>query len=314
METVSVVIPAFNAEKFIGETLQSALAQTYRALEIIVVDDGSTDRTAELSESLAGIRVIRQANAGPGSARNTGIRAASGDWIAFLDSDDLWDRRKTQCQLRYATSDVGVIHANRFHSITFGSLWNRQACISPSGAMVRKQALLDVAGFEEGLEIIGVEDLNLCLKIALTNWRITPSEQGLFTRRRHGSNISANENRMLKAEIANLNWIGQRIRCPQVNWLKTASRLEYALNLISIGDPREAQTLLDECEPSIASRYLKVAAASGVPRTARQDILRYLIRIGLPRCSGTCILPPGRRTECEACTHAVPLRPARLPH
>ncbi|HOK65955.1 MAG TPA: glycosyltransferase family A protein [Anaerohalosphaeraceae bacterium] len=89
--TISVIIPAYNNERYLGRAIDSVLAQSRPADEIIVVDDGSTDRTAEVAQTYGEkIRCIRQDNRGPGAARNTGIRAASGEWIAFLDADDEW--------------------------------------------------------------------------------------------------------------------------------------------------------------------------------------------------------------------------------
>ena len=91
MSKISVVIPAFNCENYIGETIDSVLQQTLKAFEIIVVDDGSTDGTAATLESFrSSIRYIYQSNKGPSAARNAGISYASGDYIAFLDNDDVW--------------------------------------------------------------------------------------------------------------------------------------------------------------------------------------------------------------------------------
>ena len=88
---ISVVIPAYNAGRHLARTIDSVLAQTFCALEIIVVDDGSTDDTAEVARTYGSkIRYIAQNNAGASVARNTGIEAAKGEWIAFLDADDEW--------------------------------------------------------------------------------------------------------------------------------------------------------------------------------------------------------------------------------
>ncbi len=88
---VSVIVPVYNGARFIAEAIESIVSQEYGALEIIVVDDGSTDDTADIVARLGGdVRYVFQENAGPGSARNRGIRDASGDFIAFLDADDLW--------------------------------------------------------------------------------------------------------------------------------------------------------------------------------------------------------------------------------
>ncbi len=92
--TVSVIIPTFNRARFLGEALDSVLGQTYSDLEVIVVDDGSSDGTAELMATRtrddARVRYVRQANRGASAARNAGLDAATGDFIAFLDSDDAW--------------------------------------------------------------------------------------------------------------------------------------------------------------------------------------------------------------------------------
>src|SRR3954447_14425882 len=88
---VSVVIPAFNAERFVGEAVQSVMAQTLLPVDIVVVDDGSTDRTAELAAAVdPTVQVVRTPNRGVAAARNTGARRARGSVIAFLDADDVW--------------------------------------------------------------------------------------------------------------------------------------------------------------------------------------------------------------------------------
>jgi len=90
---ISVIIPAFNAAPYLEAALTSVLAQDYRPLEIIVVDDGSTDETAEIAIHTGGIvRCIRQENAGPPGARNSGVCAARGTFLTFLDADDVYER------------------------------------------------------------------------------------------------------------------------------------------------------------------------------------------------------------------------------
>jgi glycosyltransferase involved in cell wall biosynthesis len=97
---ISCVVPVYNGERFLGEALESILAQTYRAVEIIAVDDGSTDGTRTLLESYGDrVRYVSQTNSGPATTRNTGIGAARGKFIAFLDSDDLWHPEKLARQM-----------------------------------------------------------------------------------------------------------------------------------------------------------------------------------------------------------------------
>ena len=99
--TISVVIPCYNAAPFLRETLESVFVQTYPPLEIIVVDDGSTDESAVIAESFGSpVRVIRQENQGESVARNRGIEEAGGDWVAFLDADDLWLPNKLERQIQ----------------------------------------------------------------------------------------------------------------------------------------------------------------------------------------------------------------------
>jgi len=115
---VSVIMPAFNAAYFIEEALLSVLAQNYQPLEILVVDDGSTDDTAAVVARFGDkIRYIRQSNAGPGAARNKGLEFATGEWIAFLDSDDTWlpGKLAKQAALMAADPELGL----SFHDFYF---------------------------------------------------------------------------------------------------------------------------------------------------------------------------------------------------
>jgi glycosyltransferase involved in cell wall biosynthesis len=103
-QLVSILIPAFNAERWIRDTIATALAQTWKAKEIIVVDDGSTDHTLQIARSFAdqGVHVIVQTNRGAAAARNAALRAAHGSYIQFLDADDLLQPQKIEAQLREA--------------------------------------------------------------------------------------------------------------------------------------------------------------------------------------------------------------------
>lgn len=123
---VSVVIPVFNGERFLREAVESVLAQKYSPLEIIMVDDGSTDGTADVARSLSEtVRYLHQSNQGPAAARNRGIEHAQGSLIAFADADDLWPEDKLALQLPYLMRDPAA-------EIVMGRI--QQVLLSETGA------------------------------------------------------------------------------------------------------------------------------------------------------------------------------------
>ncbi len=118
--SISVIIPVYNGASFLGAAIESVLAQTLRASEVIVVDDGSTDDSAVIAAHYApDVRVLSQVNGGCGAARNLGVQHASGTLLAFLDADDLWMPDKLQCQLAAMvgddTLDAVFGHVELFH-------------------------------------------------------------------------------------------------------------------------------------------------------------------------------------------------------
>lgn len=114
MPKISVITPAYNAERFVGRAIESVLAQTFRDFEMIVVDDGSDDATARIVESYGEpVRCIRKANGGASAARNTAIEQAAGEYIAFFDADDLWEPTKLEKQVALldARPEIGLCFA-----------------------------------------------------------------------------------------------------------------------------------------------------------------------------------------------------------
>jgi len=118
MSRISCIIPAWNAVRFLAESVESVQAQSWPVDEIIVVDDGSTDDTAQVAASLPGVTLIRQENAGACAARNAGIAVAKGDFVAFNDADDLWLPNKIALQMAAFEADPDL-------DLCFGMLEHR---------------------------------------------------------------------------------------------------------------------------------------------------------------------------------------------
>lgn len=118
--TVSVVMPLYNAEHYVGPAIESILAQTKPATEIIVVDDGSTDDSAARVSAFSRVRLIRQQNGGVAKALNRGINESTGELLAFLDADDLWSAVKLEAQLKVlegqSPPELVFAHSQHFHS------------------------------------------------------------------------------------------------------------------------------------------------------------------------------------------------------
>jgi glycosyltransferase involved in cell wall biosynthesis len=190
---VSVIIPAFNAERFIARTLDSVSAQTHHELEVIVVDDGSHDNTAEVTRAKAAadprIRLVQQGNFGVAAARNRGFRESKGSFIAPLDSDDLWHPEKLERQLRrlQERSSAGLAYCwsviineddrliarpaspARFEGDVFAALIAHNFIGNASSVLIRREYLEQVGGFDETLRTAGAEgceDYKLCLDVA----------------------------------------------------------------------------------------------------------------------------------------------------
>lgn len=185
---VSVVIPAFNSARYLRETVHSALSQTLADLEIIVVDDGSTDNTLEVAKSIRDprLRILSGANSGPAAARNRGWRATRpSSFVGFLDADDLWDATKLAeqvdfltrrpdltaagCFMRYISSSGRVlgrtgqtVDAAELQRIARGELFPFP---TPS-LLVRRSALAVTGGFDECFRHAGSEDLEFLSRLA----------------------------------------------------------------------------------------------------------------------------------------------------
>jgi glycosyltransferase involved in cell wall biosynthesis len=204
--TVSVVIPAYNSSRTLAEALASVRTQTYPVHEIIVVDDGSKLEEATAIDAVAaGCMVIHlPANRGPSVARNRGIARATGEWVAFLDSDDLWLPKKLEKQMAYVGahpdcrgvhSSLKVIGRNGFEHIAektavrFEDLVNFPCPIFPSTVVMHRESLLDAGLFDPTKRCC--EDLDLFLRFT-SDYPIHCVAEPLIVRRASREGLSAN--------------------------------------------------------------------------------------------------------------------------
>jgi len=183
MIEVSVIIPTWNREKTLPRALRSVLAQEGVAFEVMVVDDGSTDRTCRMiTQEFPSVDYLFQPNQGPASARNRGVEHAHGEWIVFLDSDDEWRPGKLRAQLDFflqnpecqicQTEEIWIRHGQRVNPMKkhkkYGG-WIYEQClplciISPSAVMMHRSVFDEVGLFDESLP--ACEDYDLWLRVA----------------------------------------------------------------------------------------------------------------------------------------------------
>ena len=180
---VSVIIPTYNRYSIVTDAIESVLQQTYTDYELIIIDDGSTDETSNLKEIYRDeIRYIYRENGEASSARNRGIDISKGEYICFLDSDDIWKKKKLELQVEYMEShkDSNLCYTDEIwfrngkrvnprkkHDKYSGMIYDKclaLCIISPSSVMLRKEIFDDVGLFDESLPVC--EDYDLWLRIS----------------------------------------------------------------------------------------------------------------------------------------------------
>jgi glycosyltransferase involved in cell wall biosynthesis len=205
---VSVVIPTYNRGWILKEAIDSVLTQTFESFELIVVDDGSTDNTRALLDGYRDLVVLEQANKGVSAARNRGIAHAQGEFIAFLDSDDLWLPEKLSAQVTFfhenpdalicQTQETWIRNGQRIypksrHMKQSGLFFKRslELClVSPSAVMIKKRLFETVGMFDEDLP--ACEDYDLGLRINATIPIFLIDEPLVIKRGGHADQLSSN--------------------------------------------------------------------------------------------------------------------------
>ncbi len=197
---VSVVIPVHNGERFLAEAIRSVLAQTLTDLEVVVVDDGSTDGSAAVAASFPGVRCVRRDNRGVAAARNAGLDATRAELVAFLDQDDLWLPTKLECQIAVLDREPAVLCAicrEKFFLEAGADCprWVRKEAFEapvvayePSALLARRRAFEAVGRFDESYTVASDSDWFFRARDLGTAIAVVP--ELLVLRRIHGGNES----------------------------------------------------------------------------------------------------------------------------
>lgn len=218
---VSVIIPNFNYARFLGEAIESVMGQTYTNIEVIVVDDGSSDDSLKVARSFGEkVRLIEQENSGVSAARNRGIGGSTGELVAFLDSDDVWHSKKLEKQVALFQDNegIGLVHCgyveiddqdNRYNEYTDGMAgdvasemlkYERPVILGGgSAAVVRRSVLEDVGGFDP--LVTPAEDWEFYFRCASVS-KVGFIPEVLLSYRVHDKNAHSNIQKMERGILA----------------------------------------------------------------------------------------------------------------
>ncbi len=249
MPLVSVIIPCFNTAAFLSKAVQSVLAQTMPDMELIVVDDGSTDSTAAVVHSFSDQRItyIYQENQGLASARNTGLRAARGEYIAFLDADDWFLPPKLERQSAYLAQapEIGLVASGYFFANEAGdrlyqvepwlarptlelSTWLMGCPVTVHSVLVRRAWLARVDGFDAALHRL--EDWDLWLRLAYANCRMAWLPEIVCAYRMHTGQMVRNVSQQRDvAQIVLDKFFGQPGLPPEIQIQRSAAYAQLYL-------------------------------------------------------------------------------------
>lgn len=290
MNRISVIIPTYNRAALLPAAVLSVLEQTHRADEIIVIDDGSTDRTIDsLAPMLNQIRYIKTANAGASAARNRGIREAGGDWIAFLDSDDNWLPEMLQLQIEclretgakvcfsrsiderenliddISQMDAGIsIHESRFYAPGDCRIFKHPRHPFVQSMVVHREALLRAGGFDESLKV--AEDTKLIYQLALAQGYVFLNERLVKIRRERSADCPGLSDTMDPESAF------ERYLC----YIRVQAEIHWRLVPID----QEAAAIVSKNLHYFVSRQAEIASA-----LRREAVAKQFARCGLSRRS-----------------------------
>ena len=284
---VSVVIPAFNAVAYLPAAVESVLKQTFIDVEVLIVDDGSTDGIGQWTAQIADPRVqlVSQQNQGVSAARNTGITRARGEYVAFLDADDLWDPTKLEKQVRHLDGDpaVGLVYTwtalvdergnptgRVFTSQVEGNVWEQivvdDMISNGSSPMVRRSCFETVGMFDTNLAI--AEDYDMWTRIA-ARYQFAVVKEVLTFYRRHSDNTTNNRQKTIQGLRQVIEKIFQSAPL-ELLYLRNRSYANINLGLawlsVNEGDYRQAshfrqQALLHHSQLRYSEKFIRLSLA-----------------------------------------------------
>jgi glycosyltransferase involved in cell wall biosynthesis len=261
---VSALMPVFNAECFVAEALDSALAQRFDALEVVVVNDGSSDRSAEIVRRVAArdarVRLVEQDNAGLPAARNAAIALARGQYLALLDADDVWlpEHLQRAVEVLDGNASIGLVHAGvecideasvcvgyytrrgRAALDSYRALALRHEHVCCPTAVFRASCIRHVGGFDLRYTGLGCEDRDLWLRIA-EHYRIHYIDAISARYRVHAGSMSRNAERMAQArEVLLAKLATSRRGAPLVRHARAMIESDLGMDLMAEGRPKQA--------------------------------------------------------------------------
>lgn len=311
--TVSVIIPAFKVSGFIAGALDSVLAQSFRDFEIIVVDDGSPD-TDEIADAIRerGNRIshLKQQNAGAAVARNTGLSAAKGRFVAFLDCDDIWEPGYLSEQVDFlAASGMEFVYSDAWidgdaravgrtymefypshGDVNLESLLLRRCSVITSAVVASRDAIVQAGMFDESFRY--AEDLDLWLRVAKRGTRMGFQPKPLVRRRTHWGNTGADDVKLFDGAVRALEKLardsatlspGDR-RALEVARIRLDSEINLRRGKGSLANRDFAASIADLSRVDPAYRSWKVSLAILALKTSPEAVYRaYALREQLSR-------------------------------
>lgn len=223
-QLVSVIIPVYNGEPYLAETIESVLAQSYRPIEVIIVDGGSQDGSAIIAQRYAGVRYFLQPDDSAAEGRNHGVELAHGEYLAFLEADDLWSADKLERQMAALAeapdADAVFGHGVQFYSPELAdSLKGKINCLTtpiatyhPNTMLIRRAAFWRVGLFNPGWQI--ADSLEWCVRAKQAGLRSLMLPEVIYRKRVHGANqgLTKRHHRQEYARVLKAALDGQRQR------------------------------------------------------------------------------------------------------